>query len=414
MVMPLLRFKRDEGSNYPEWKEDTLKGLGTFIRGLSYSSNLETDDTSKTLVLRANNIISDGFVDLKNNVKYVDKIPKNEQILLKGDIAIATTSSPGIVGKTALYNSVYEGNITVGAFCCIYRSCNPIMPYVLRSPRYKYLSNISMADSVGGFRNLYISNLEAMTFFVPSSLEEQQKIADFLSDIDNQIENYQQSLDNLESQKKELLQQVFSQELRFKRDDGSEYPDWTNDKFKNVFTSLSYGMSAAAKPFDGENKYIRITDIDDYSHKYKSQDIVSPNAELKDKYLVKNRDILFARTGATVGKTYIYDINDGTIYYAGYLIRGNVKTEYVPMFIFYVTLTDEYRKWVNRVSKGKTAQPGINSKQYESYEFLCPCFEEQQKIADFFSDIDNRIELERQRLQTMQELKKGLLQQMFC
>lgn len=204
-----LRFKRDDGSDYPDWKEDTLKGLGTFIRGLSYSANMETDDTSKTLVLRANNIISDGFVDLKNNVKYVDKTPKNEQILLKGDIAIATTSSPGIVGKTALYNSTYKGKITVGAFCCIYRSCNPIMPYVLRSPRYKYLSNITMADSVGGFRNLYVSNLETMTFSVPTSLEEQQKIADFFSDFDNRIELERQRLQTMQEIKKGLLQQMF-------------------------------------------------------------------------------------------------------------------------------------------------------------------------------------------------------------
>ena len=204
-----LRFKRDDGSDYPDWKEDTLKGLGTFIRGLSYSANMETDDTSKTLVLRANNIISDGFVDLKNNVKYVDKTPKNEQILLKGDIAIATTSSPGIVGKTALYNSTYKGKITVGAFCCIYRSCNPIMPYVLRSPRYKYLSNITMADSVGGFRNLYVSNLETMTFSIPTSLEEQQKIADFFSDFDNRIELERQRLQTMQEIKKGLLQQMF-------------------------------------------------------------------------------------------------------------------------------------------------------------------------------------------------------------
>lgn len=412
MAMPLLRFKQDDGINYPEWKEDVLS---------SFFNKITTKNKEEKI---SNVITNSAKYGLIPQTAFFDKEIANADntdnyfVINHGDFVYNPRSS-----KEAPCGpiKVYEMSDT-GIVSPLYKAFTPIREIVTKYWKYyfettywnPYLIEIGGKGARHDRFSIKDKDLFALPINIPSSVEEQQKIADFFSAVDNQIEHYQQSLDNLESQKKELLRQVFSQELRFTKDDGSNYPDWMNDKFKNVFVSLSYGMSAAAKPFDGKNKYIRITDIDDFSHKYKSQDIVSPNAELKDKYLVKNRDILFARTGATVGKTYIYNMNDGTVYYAGYLIRGNVKTEYVPMFIFYVTLTGEYWKWVNHISKGKTAQPGINSKQYESYEFLCPCFEEQQKIADFFSDFDERIELERQRLQTMQELKKGLLQQMFC
>ena len=87
-------------------------------------------------------------------------------------------------------------------------------------------------------------------------------------------------------------------------------------------------MNAPATKYDGFNKYIRITDIDEASSKYLSNNPVSPDGELLDKYLVKFNDILFARTGASTGKTYIYNKLDGKLYFAGFLIRAKIKQEF--------------------------------------------------------------------------------------
>ncbi|MEC3877445.1 restriction endonuclease subunit S domain-containing protein, partial [Chryseobacterium salviniae] len=78
--------------------------------------------------------------------------------------------------------------------------------------------------------------------------------------------------------------------------------------------SFEYGMNASAIKFDGENRYIRITDIDESSSKYKPEFPVSPNGQLIDKYLVSENDILFARTGASTGKSYLYNKDDGKLY----------------------------------------------------------------------------------------------------
>ncbi|MCR1961975.1 hypothetical protein CWE04_06145 [Thomasclavelia cocleata] len=91
--------------------------------------------------------------------------------------------------------------------------------------------------------------------------------------------------------------------------------DWKLTNIKKCSTKLEYGLDASAIDYDGVHKYIRITDIDDSTNIFKDNDLTSPNY-FDEKYRLKEGDILFARTGASVGKTYHYDINDGDLYFA--------------------------------------------------------------------------------------------------
>ena len=116
-------------------------------------------------------------------------------------------------------------------------------------------------------------------------------------------------------------------------------------------------MNAAAKNYNGVNKYIRITDIDEASSTYTDKDIVSTDGVLTDNYLVNNRDILLARTGASTGKSYLYKKSDGKLYYAGFLIRANVTT-HDPYFVFSQLHTHRYGSWVSIMS-ARSGQPGI-------------------------------------------------------
>ena len=141
--------------------------------------------------------------------------------------------------------------------------------------------------------------------------------------------------------------------------------EWEKCKFGDIATGFDYGMNAAAKPFDGENKYIRITDIDEASSTYIDKDIVSPDGTLTENYLVNDRDILLARTGASTGKSYLYRKSDGKLYYAGFLIRANV-TKHNPYFVFSQLHTHRYWSWVSIMS-ARSGQPGINSQEYSSF-----------------------------------------------
>ncbi|UBK29973.1 restriction endonuclease subunit S [Clostridium perfringens] len=196
--------------------------------------------------------------------------------------------------------------------------------------------------------------------------------------------------------------------LRFK---GFE-DEWKEKSFKDIFNGFEYGMNSAAVEFDGKNRYIRITDIDDRNSKYKSKNPVSPEGILEDKYLVKSNDILFARTGASVGKTYLYDKEDGKLYFAGFLIRGNVNCENNAKFIFTQTKTLNYEKWV-KVMSMRSGQPGINSQEYSSYKIKVPSLQEQEKIANFLSKVDSIIEKQEKKVEYWNSYKKGMMQKIF-
>ena len=191
--------------------------------------------------------------------------------------------------------------------------------------------------------------------------------------------------------------------LRFPEFNG----EWERTALGKCSSPLEYGMNAAAKVFDGENKYIRITDIDEDTQKYNKDDVVSPDGELEDKYLVKDNDILFARTGASTGKTYYYDKRDGKLYFAGFLIRANINSSVNSKFVFYQTQLTRYKKWVGIMSI-RSGQPGINAQEYESYKLYLPTIKEQAKIVEFLTLLDERIETQNKIIDNLESLISGI------
>ena len=184
--------------------------------------------------------------------------------------------------------------------------------------------------------------------------------------------------------------------------------EWHRTTIGECCSPLEYGMNAPAKEYDGKNKYIRITDIDEETCTYKYDDVVSPNALLEEKYKVLDNDILFARTGASTGKAYLYDKKDGLMYYAGFLIRGNVKPDFNSKFVFLQTQTQKYKKWVDIMSI-RSGQPGINSQEYSSFKFhLPPSKVEQDKISTLFTLLDVRITTQIRIIEKLKSLMKGL------
>ena len=186
---------------------------------------------------------------------------------------------------------------------------------------------------------------------------------------------------------------------------------WEVKKLGEVATNFMYGMNTAATVYDGENQYIRITDIDERTRLFTPNPLSSPDGELEDKYLLEKGDILFARTGASVGKSYLYSEKDGKIFFAGFLIRLNVKTEN-PYFIFSQTLTEKYQKWVLTMSM-RSGQPGINAEEYKLLPIALPSFEEQSEIAFFLSKIDERIQTQSKIIEGLEKLKVATAKKIF-
>ena len=262
---------------------------------------------------------------------------------------------------------------------------------------------------------LVIPEFLNQTIMVPSE-NEQAVIGQYFTNIDHLITLHQRKCDEVKTLKKYMLQKMFPQneqkvpEIRFK----GFTEAWEQRKLGDIASSFEYGLNAAAKEYDGENKYIRITDIDDNTHKFLTDNLTSPDIDLTgaDNYKLTEGDILFARTGASVGKTYIYRNSDGLVYYAGFLIRARIKEEYDAEFVFQNTLTDRYNKYI-AVTSQRSGQPGVNAQEYAEFEINVPKKEEQTKIGTYFCNIDHLITLHQQKCEELKKIKKFMLQKMF-
>jgi type I restriction enzyme S subunit len=195
--------------------------------------------------------------------------------------------------------------------------------------------------------------------------------------------------------------------LRFKEFNN----EWEKIKLKDISTDISYGMNSAATEYDGINKYIRITDIDEETSLY-SNNPVSPSGNLDDRFLVRDNDILFARTGASTGKAYLYNRVDGKLYFAGFLIRANIKRDYNSRFIFEQTKLNKYNNWI-KIMSIRSGQPGINSIEYGNYEFSITNINEQNKISKLLTVLNKKIELQQRKIEALKIYKKGLINKLL-
>ena len=186
-----------------------------------------------------------------------------------------------------------------------------------------------------------------------------------------------------------------------------ETSSWEQRKLGSIAASFDYGLNAAATEYDGQNKYLRITDIDDTTHEFLKSDLTTPLADLamSADYLLEEGDLLFARTGASVGKTYLYRQYDGTVYFAGFLIRARIGESADPEFVYQATLTDAYKKYV-AITSQRSGQPGVNAQEYADYQLMLPSRTEQQQIGMTLRSLDNFITLhQREPPHTMKEGK---------
>ena len=246
--------------------------------------------------------------------------------------------------------------------------------------------------------------------------DEQVKIGKYLDELDSLITLHQRKYDKLCAVKKSMLDKMFPKpgetkpEIRF---DGFTDP-WEQRKLGSIAASFDYGLNAAATEYDGQNKYLRITDIDDTTHEFLKSDLTTPLADLamSADYLLEEGDLLFARTGASVGKTYLYRQYDGTVYFAGFLIRARIGESADPEFVYQATLTDAYKKYV-AITSQRSGQPGVNAQEYADYQLMLPSRTEQQQIGMTLRSLDNFITLHQRKLNLLRNTKKSLLDKMF-
>jgi type I restriction enzyme S subunit len=274
-----------------------------------------------------------------------------------------------------------------------------------------------------GARSNGLLNISKEHFFdveIPTpSPAEQQKIANCLGSLDELIAAQRRKVETLKTHKKGLMQQLFPREAesqpRIRFPEFKNTGEWSKAPMGALLVSSpEYGVNAAAVPFsESLPKYLRITDISE-DGRYLPEKAVSVDIEVANENYLDKGDIVLARTGASVGKSYQYQQEDGRLVFAGFLIRikphpKKLASTYLANFL----TTGQFWKWVS-VTSERSGQPGINATEYSSLPIpLPPTLPEQQRIASCLSSLDVLISAATQELDTLKTRKQGLMQQLF-
>ena len=300
------------------------------------------------------------------------------------------------------------------------------MMYALRNMAY---TDVFLALSTGiRVRSCDTSwkKLRSLQYALPP-LDEQSKIADQIEQkskqVDALIANQQAQIEKLKQYKQSLITEVVTKGLDPNapmKDSGVEWIGKIANghqiyRLKFLLTApMMYGANeSGSKETENSVRYIRITDItsdsklkDDENNLYLSLDVA------KD-YLLVDGDVLFARSGGTVGKSFIYRSEYGESAFAGYLIKAECNTEkLLPEYLFYYTLSSLYEQWKNMIFIQATIQ-NIGANKYSNMEIVVPSIQEQKHIVEFLArkcrKIDRLIDIKNRKIEKLNDYKKSLI-----
>lgn len=300
--------------------------------------------------------------------------------------------------------------------------CSPLfLTYLFKSYDYKKVFH-SLGKGLRATLNYNIIRNELI--IIPPFLE-QQSIATYLdqkcSEIDELITLQEEMITKLQSYKQSVITEAVTKGLDKNiplKDSGIEWigeiPEhWTFTIFKKFLSEpMQYGANEPAEECNyNDPRYIRITDIKDDGTLRGDTFKSLPLGKAKE-YMLNKGDLLFARSGATVGKTFLYK-EDYAACFAGYLIKARCnKNKLLPNFVFYYTLSNVYQNWKNSIFIQSTIQ-NIGADKYSVMPIIVPSLPEQQSIADYLdqkcSEIDELISIKQQKIEKLKDYKKSLI-----
>lgn len=404
LYVPNLRFPQFQG----DWKKKKLGEIAEKVNSGKTPLGGEIVYTSEGILFIRSQNVNNNKLDLDNLVYIPESI--NDQ--MKNSIVKPNDILLNITGASLGRSCVVPENFKLGnvnQHVCIIRL------YIQYNPRFIqpiFSSNkgqliFNRLQTGSGRDGLNFESIKGIKLSIPQK-EEQQKIALFLSLIDKRISTQNKIIKDLRTLKSTIFKKIFSQELRFKDDNGNDYPEWESKKLGQVL-EIQGGYAFKSSSFNqGNTIVIRIGDIEPriklqnfsgvYSHEI-------PN----EKYIVKKNDFVMALSGATFGK--VGKILDDGIAYINQRV-ALFKTEQCLEFFYQLVLIEDFKNYIASIPTA-SAQPNISNNDIANYRTAIPCIAEQQKIANFLSSIDLKIDIETQISRKLEEQRKFLLEQMF-
>lgn len=295
--------------------------------------------------------------------------------------------------------------------------CKNYIYQILKSDRMKRY--ITDSISVGAQPNLNLEQMNNFTFFYPT-LVEQTKIASFLTAVDDKLQALKQKKTLLEQYKKGVMQKIFSQELRFNDDNGHEYPDWEEKKLGDIGTFQTSSIDKLSNENESEVYLVNYMNV--YRHENINSEsiktfqvVTAKEKQIESCNLIKG-DILFTPSSETpddIGHSVVIFENLENAVFSYHLMRFRPTRKISILYSHYFCNIPQVLSQLTKLATGSTRFT-ISVKSFSSISVELPCIEEQTKIANFLSAIDDKINHCQVQLEKMEVWKKGLLQQMFC
>ncbi|HDP5828107.1 TPA: restriction endonuclease subunit S, partial [Staphylococcus aureus] len=263
-----------------------------------------------------------------------------------------------------------------------------------------------------------ITKKDIEQFKVPYvSINEQQKIGEFFSKLDRQIELEEQKLELLQQQKKGYMQKIFSQELRFKDENGEDYPEWEEKQLGELGVTYA-GLSGKAKEDFGFGKDVYVSYVNVFKNNIATLEMVE-NVSIKPgekQNNVKFGDILFTTSSEVpheVGMSSVWLYEKDNVYLNSFCFGFRTTVSFInPIFLARYLRSFEMRKLITILAQGST-RFNISKKELMKLIVKIPRLDEQNRIINLFSILDGGIELQSMKVRKLKKRKQGLLQKMF-
>ena len=412
-MIPNLRFKREDGTDYPDWKTFCIADLGEFFNGLTGKNSSHFGHGSSQYV-QYSQVFRNSYIKL-HECDNVDVEDSDKQNALKVGDALFTTSSE--VADEVAFASILlnkpEVDTYLNSFCFGLRLNSLVAPsfaqYLFRTTIFRK----AVYPLAQGSTRYNVSKKEVgkVKLLIPS-VKEQNHMAKSFRILDQKINLLTKKKEALETYKKGLMQKIFSKEIRFKREDGTDYPEWgieTLDKLCLKCKSGGTPKSTVAEYYNGNIPFLAISDMTEQGKYLRSttKSISELGIENSASWIVPKQSLIYSMY-ASVGFVSINLIPLATSQAVLNLIvdESICLTEYLYYWLY------QFQKNVHvYVTTG--TQGNLNAQTVKSFKVDLPSVKEQENIILTLSKIDIQISLMHTQIENTATLKKGLLQQMF-
>lgn len=415
-----------------DWRTLPLKRLIKNHFSGCWGEEADREDFNALCIRIADFNFNDQTIKLTaSTIRSYSKTQLDKGVLSDGDLLLEKSGGGDKtpVGRTVIFRQKDFPDKTMFAnFCECLRLvdsvCKKYIAYVLKA-LYISCDMRCFFYQTTGLQNIDLKVFLSTILCLPNGAT-QHKIANFLdvkcAEIDKLIANQQEQIDKLKEYKQSVITEAVTKGLDPSvpmKDSGVEWigqipQSWEVVRLKFLLNSpMQYGANESGQLYDEKCvRYIRITDITQ-NGTLKNDDVLYLPLEKAVDYILKDKDVLFARSGATVGKTFLFKSRFGKSAFAGYLIKADCdKEKLVPEYLMYFTQSKIYNLWKQMIFIQSTIQ-NIGASKYENMQVVVPNIETQQQIADYLDDkcgkIDQLIAIKQQKIDKLQQYKKSLI-----